>query len=98
VRADFQNDHACSFLWREAQHLAKISIESDQRSTLDGTGFEQFLIGCASEFLTAGGLNIVARGREELQSAPSDIFVELELHAAPPIGTGTTRSREASAP
>ncbi len=78
--------------------MANISIESDQRSTLDGTGFEQFLIGCASEFLTAGGLNIVARGREELQSAPSDIFVELELHAAPPIGTGTTRSREASAP
>jgi hypothetical protein len=40
----------------------------------------------------------MARRFEKFQAAKSDILVELDFHATWPVGTGTTRSRAASAP
>jgi hypothetical protein len=41
---------------------------------------------------------VVARSFEKLQAAAPDVFVELELHATRPTGTGKMRSRATSAP
>jgi hypothetical protein len=41
---------------------------------------------------------IVAGCFEKLQAAASNILIKLEFHTTRPTGTGTTRSRAASAP
>jgi hypothetical protein len=59
---------------------------------------EQVLIRRATQPLLSHRHDIMASSREQRQSAPTKVLVELEPHAAGTSGTGTMRSRLTSAP
>jgi len=81
ARSDFQHDDSSAFLRRKPEHLAKISVESDECSPFCPAYLEQILVGNALEVLISNSHHIVARRPDEFLATTSYIFVELELHA-----------------
>ena len=101
-----QNDDSAALFRRESQNVSEVMVECNQHSAFDGTHhsafdgthLEQLLVGNAAQILVADRHHIVAGRLEQLPATTPDILVELELHAARSLGTGTMRSRAASAP
>lgn len=96
--SDSQDDDPGASIWGKPQHMAEIVIEGDQDSTFGRAYIEQFLVGDPLEVLIPHGHRVVSARLEKLQASRSDILVEPEFHAARSVGTGTIRSRAASAP
>jgi len=93
-----QDDDSCALFRRESQNVSEVMIEGNQHSAFDGTDLEQLLVGNAAQILLADRHHIVTGRFKQLPATAPDILVELELHAARSLGTGTMRSRAASAP
>lgn len=98
TRAEIQDDKSGAVFRRKSQDLTEIAVEGNQHSVFAGAHLEQRLVARAAEVLVADGHCIVAGSLEEFPAAPADLLVELDLHATRSIGTGTIRSRAASAP
>ena len=93
-----QDDDSCALFRRESQNVSEVTIEGNQHSAFGGADLEQLLVGNAAQILLADRHHIVTVCFEQLSATAPDILVELELHAARSVGTGTMRSRAASAP
>jgi hypothetical protein len=98
ARPQLEHDDAGASFRREPRHLSEIMVERDENASFARACLEQSFVLGAAEALVAHGHHVVARRFEQLPSAASNVFVELELHARPVIGTGMMRSRAASAP
>ncbi len=59
---------------------------------------EQRIVETPLKILLPNRHRIMAGASQKLQSAPADILVELDPHAASPSGIGMIRSRDISAP
>jgi hypothetical protein len=96
--ADFEDDYTGALFRGKPRHLPEIMIQRDKSSPLASSGCKQPLVPGTPKALIPNGHHVVTDSLEKLQSPASDVLVELELHAYPAIGTGTMRSRDASAP
>lgn len=85
-------------LWRKAQYLSEIVVQSNQHTPLIRAHMKNRLIMGATETLFTDCHHIVPLGTKEILTAPPDIFIEFEFHAAFSKGTEMIRSRAASAP
>lgn len=97
-RSKLQDDDPGALSRRKSQNVAEVVIERDQHPAFGGADIEQFLIGAPAQILLAYRHYIVTGRFEHFQATTADVLVELELHAAWSVGTGTMRSRAASAP
>lgn len=98
VRTSLKYDDPGGMLGRETPYLAEIAIHRNEHSLFFGANTEQRIVGASAEVLTAHRCHVMPCGLEQILSAASDVFVELEFHASLVTGTGTMRSRVTSAP
>jgi hypothetical protein len=61
---------------RISQHLAKITVQCDERSTFALAHFEKRLIRCATQPSAGDGGHIVAGGADQIGRASAEVFVE----------------------
>ena len=97
-RSDFEYYDASARGWRVAKHLTEITIQGNERSAFAPADFKQYLVRRSAQPLTGNRNSIVTGGADQIGRTPAEILVELEFHATFSVGTGTTRSRAASAP
>jgi len=98
TRIQVQDHDPGTRLRRKPQDLTEVAIEGDKGPSLGAAYVEEALVSGASEVLAMHRRHVVAVGLEHLRATTADILVQFELHATRPTGTGTTRSRAASAP
>jgi hypothetical protein len=98
ARSDLEHHYSGACRWWEAKHVAEIPIQRDQRPPFGGADFEQPVVCRPLEPLIADSNHIVSGAADHIGRAAAEILVELEFHPAFSVGTGTTRSRAASAP
>lgn len=93
-----KDDDACRVLRRKTQYLRKIEIQGHERPLFFSTDTEQRLITAATEPLHQHRAHVMPRRTDAIRTALTEIFIELEFHAAFGSGMGRIRSRDISAP
>ncbi len=56
-------------------------VERDKSARLEFADLEQDLVACSPEIQIPHRHDVMARGSQQFQPAPTEIFVKLELHA-----------------
>src|SRR5262252_487545 len=96
--SNFQDHYSGALCGRKSRDLAKITIEGNECTIFGAANLKKLLVGDATKPLIPHGHHIMAGRFQQFQAAAPDILVKLDFHATRSIGTGTTRSRAASAP